>query len=70
MIQITLTSEQVFQISQAQGPVALVDAGGRRVGRALPEPGDVHDFSAEMAAWDRTADEDFKSFVEGTEKGE
>lgn len=69
MTQIVLTPEQVSQISRADGLVVLVDAGGRRVGQALPEPGDVHDFSAEMADWDRAADEDFQSFMEGVENG-
>lgn len=70
MTQITLTSEQISLLSQGTAPIVLVDAGGRPVGRAVAEPGDVHDFSEEMAPWDRAVDDDFQSFLEGTGKTE
>ena len=70
MNQITLTSAQASQLSDASGPVVLVDPGGRRVGQAVPDPGQIQDFSEEMAAWDQATDEDFKSFVEDLEQPE
>lgn len=70
MIQITLTSAQASQLSGANGPIVLVDPGGRRVGQAVPDPSQVHDFSEEMASWDRATEEDFKSFEEGLEQPE
>ena len=70
MVQITLTSEQASQLSGATRPIVLVDPGGHRVGQAVPDPGQVHDFSEEMAAWDQATDEDFQSFVKGLEQPE
>lgn len=67
MTQIMLNSEQISLFNQAIGPIVLVDGAGRELGKVVSESSSTHDFTSEMEDWDRAVEQDFKTFMSGSE---